>query len=297
MGKAASIRANVAIRLGDLETFAHGLDHAEGIAITPAGTIYVGGEAGQIYRIDNDSPIEVANTGGFILGLASDAMGRIYAIDNFHKCVWLFDPLTLLLVKWIDCVVDAPIRVPNWGAFGPDGSYYLTDSGDWDTPNGCIWVREPSGALRVFSNDAINFPNGCAVSPDGSTLYYVESAPFGAICQLSIDEFGATGPREVLCELGVAVPDGITIASDHSLIVACYRPDAILRWSAESGLETVASDPQGTVLSAPTNIAFGGAEHDVLIVPNLGRWHLTRGNLGIAGAPLHYPNPEKLHSV
>ena len=62
--------------LDHIEMF-DGLDHPEGIAVTPDGLIFVGGEAGQIYRIDDDdTATEVANTGGFILGIAADAAGR-----------------------------------------------------------------------------------------------------------------------------------------------------------------------------------------------------------------------------
>ena len=46
------------------------LDHSEGIAISADGTIYAGGEAGQVYRIsaDGQTTTEIARTGGFTLG-------------------------------------------------------------------------------------------------------------------------------------------------------------------------------------------------------------------------------------
>src|SRR6202142_1494652 len=118
------------VTLDKCESFAFGLDHAEGIAVTPKGDLYVGGEAGQIYRIENDVPRQVASTGGFLLGLAADADGRIYAIDNVAKKVWRYDPASGAL----DTFAGAPtasFRVPNWGAFDARGNYYLTDSGDW----------------------------------------------------------------------------------------------------------------------------------------------------------------------
>lgn len=63
--------------LRDLRVLAQGLDHPEGVATGPDGMIYAGGEAGQVYRIDPDSGQvdEVANTGGFVLGLCHDAAG------------------------------------------------------------------------------------------------------------------------------------------------------------------------------------------------------------------------------
>ncbi|MFM8485773.1 MAG: hypothetical protein ACKOCH_05525, partial [Bacteroidota bacterium] len=52
--------------------FASGLDHPECVAVHPDGSVWAGGEAGQIYRISPDGRVveEVANTGGFVLGLA-----------------------------------------------------------------------------------------------------------------------------------------------------------------------------------------------------------------------------------
>ena len=40
------------LNVDKVEIIAAGVDHAEGITITPDMTIYCGGEAGQIYRID-----------------------------------------------------------------------------------------------------------------------------------------------------------------------------------------------------------------------------------------------------
>ena len=57
--------------IDDIEIFADGLDHPECVAVGPDGSIWAGGEAGQIYRIGADRvPTVVGNTGGFTLGIA-----------------------------------------------------------------------------------------------------------------------------------------------------------------------------------------------------------------------------------
>ena len=284
----------VPVGLDRIETFAAGLDHPEGIAITPEGRIYVGGEAGQIYRIEPDDTFtEVANTGGFILGIAADAAGRIYAIDNVHKCVWRVTPETGSYDVYAQGPADRPFNVPNWGAFDVDGNYYLTDSGGWGEGNGLIWRIRPGGRADVWAPSAVDFPNGCAVPPDGHCLFYVESLP-GRICRIEIADDGTAGERTVLCELGLAVPDGVAITDDGALVVACYRPDVIYRWHADDGLAVIASDPRGTSIAAPTNVVFAGDDLSLLVVPNLGRWHLSRGRFGIRGVALHYPTIEQL---
>jgi gluconolactonase len=289
-----SLIPDAPVALDRCESFAFGLDHSEGIAVTPKGDLYVGGEAGQIYRIVDDKPKEVANTGGFLLGLAADAEGRIYAIDNVAKTVWRYDPASGTLDTFVG-PPNARLKVPNWGAFDAAGNYYLTDSGDWMANDGCVWVVRPGGQTELFTDQCTAFPNGCCLSPDGDRLIVIESVP-AAIVEVPILKSGKAGPRRPLCDLGVAVPDGVACATDGSLIVACYRPDVIYRWHPKEGLSVLAADPRGTVLAAPTNVVFTGPKLETLVVPNLGRWHLTRGRFGISGVPLNYPTRAQLGS-
>jgi sugar lactone lactonase YvrE len=284
------------IPLQQVETFAAGLDHPEGICATLDGTLYVGGELGQLYRIEADgSPTELLRTGGFLLGLAADGAGRIYAIDTGKRCVWRVEPASGERELFTDGSAERPFVNPNWGAFGPDGSYYLSDSGSWGGADGCLWRVPPGGRAEVWSEQSRAFPNGLAVSPDGATLYVLESYP-GALVAFAIDADGSAGPRRPLLDLDPAVPDGVALATDGSLFISCYRPDVIYHWSEASGLRTFAEDPRGTILAAPTNIVFTGPRRDQIVVPNIGRWHLSRMPAGRTGEQLHYPSPELLGS-
>ena len=56
-----------------LSHFVEGIDHAEGLCVSATGEVYCGGEAGQLYRVTDGEAKEVANTGGFVAGIASDA--------------------------------------------------------------------------------------------------------------------------------------------------------------------------------------------------------------------------------
>lgn len=285
-----------AVQLESLETFAHGLDHPEGICATLDGRVYVGGEGGQIYRLTGDGAFtEVTSTGGFMLGLAADGEGRIYAIDNGPKCVWRVDVEQGKREVWADGLPERPFRSPNWGAFAADGTYYLSDSGDWGAGNGCLWRIQPGDQPEIWSEETAGFPNGLAVSADGSTLYVLESLP-GALVEVPIAEDGSAGARRLLCDLDPIVPDGVAFTEDGACYIACYRPDAVYRWHADEGLMLVAEDPRGTVLAAPTNIVFTGDNHDEIVVPNIGRWHVTRIPVGTRGIPLNYPTRSQLGS-
>jgi gluconolactonase len=278
-----------AVALDDMEMFGSGLDHSEGICLAPDGNLYVGGEAGQLYRVAHDGGVvELLSTGGFLLGLAADHESRIYAIDLAAKCVWRIDPRDASKEIWAE-----GFDVPNWGAFDSEGNYFISDSGSWGATNGKIWRIPSGGKPEVWSSESRNFPNGLALSPDCSRLYVLESLPAGLV-EIPIEADGSAGRRRLLCDLGMSVPDGIAVAEDGSFYIACYRPDAILRWHPTDGLTVFAEDPRGTVLSAPTNAVFTGSDRDVIVVPNLGRWHLTRIKVGVRGVPLNYPTREQL---
>ena len=46
---------------------------------------------------------------------------------------------------------------------------------------------------------------------------------------------------------------------------------------------------------APTNRAFVGPDRDIVAVPDIGRWHVTRFRVpGLVGAPPFYPTPDQL---
>lgn len=282
------------VSIDRLETFAMDLDHPEGIVLAPDGHLYVGGELGQLYRIEDDESItEITRTNGFFLGLAADAASRIYACDIKLRCVWRIDPKTGSRAVFAVGPASRPMVNPNWGCFDAHGNYYVSDSGHWKARDGIIWLVPAGGTAEVWTDESRDFPNGMALSPDGSTLYVAESTP-GRLVQIAIRPDGTPGGRTVLADLPGIVPDGVAVAADGSLIIACYRPDVVLQWRADYGLRTVAEDPEGTVLAAPTNAVFVGPNLDVIVVPNIGRWHLTRIRAGIRGVPLFYPNPDLL---
>lgn len=282
------------IPLEKVGTLAAGLDHSEGICVTPAEVMYVGGEKGQIYRIDGDgTATEVASTGGFLLGLASDAQGRIWACESAQSAVIRFDPASSVIETISTGAPGEPMATPNWGAFGPDGTYYVTDSGSWKGRDGRIFVIR-GGQTSLWSTASLDFPNGCAVAPNGRSLWVLESTP-GRLVRIPILADGSAGNREVLADLPGTVPDGIAFATDGSVVIACYRPDVVLRWRSDLGVELLASDPEGTGLAGPTNSVFYGPGLAKIAFPNIGRWHVSTMEVpGLAGVPLWYPTAEQL---
>lgn len=263
-----------------IEVLVEGLDHPEGVAWDPeTGVLWAGGEAGQLYRIDLETQTwqEAQRAPGFVLGLAVDGQGRVVICCSGAHAICLFDGQTVRTVA-------EGFVFPNYPAFAPDGTLYFSDSGRWTANDGCIHRLDLEGRVERWSDRLPHFPNGCAVSSDGRYLWLVESyVPTVNCIEL------ATGGVECVARLDGTVPDGIALTADGGLVVSCYRPDRIVHIDRDGHVEIVADDPQGTLLAAPTNVVFVGAERDRLVSANLGRWHLSSLDVGLRGAPLHYP--------
>jgi gluconolactonase len=263
------------------ELLVDGLDHPEGVAWDPAtGVLWAGGEGGQLYRIDIEARTwnEAPPAPGFVLGLAVDGQGRLAICCEGARslCVLRDGAVTTLRDGFV---------LPNYPAFAPDGTLYLSDSGHWAANDGCVLRLSSAGELEVLTPALTHFPNGCAVSPDGRYLWIVESYE-PTVSRIDVE----TGEAEQIARLEGTVPDGIALTDDGGLIVSCYRPDRIVHLGVDGKLEIVAEDPQGTVLAAPTNVVFVGEQRDRLVSANLGRWHLTLVDTGLRGLPLHYPS-------
>ncbi len=268
-----------------------GLDHAEGIAWGLDGYAYAGGEAGQVYRIDveRQEAVQFADTGGFMLGMALDAHHNIYACDAGNKAVMKITQGGVVSV-YSSGTEDEPFRVPNYPAFDADGNLYVCDSGDWHADNGIVYRIKPGGEAEVWDRRPKEFPNGLCMGPGGEDVYVAMSVKPPRVDRIRIEADGSPGRIETVAEFPSKVPDGVAFDVDGNLYVSMYRPDVIYRRTPDGHIDILAEDFEGTLIAAPTNIAFCGRNRDVLLSTNLGRWHITRYDAGVAGHPLNYPD-------
>ena len=260
------------------------LDHPEGIAIHRDGSIWCGGEQGQVYRIEPDgsSMEEIASSGGFSQGLAFDAEDNLFVCDLKQAAVLRLDAKTGTFEKFADDADGRGINICNHLAFGPGGELYVSDSNAFKSPGPGIFRFEPGGQGTLWFSEPINFANGLALSPDGGYLYVAET--FGSsISRIRVGEDGFAGVREQVASMPGVLPDGLAFDRVGNLYVSCYEPSQVLRVSPDGTVARFIGDDEAHLFCHPTNLAFRGG---TLFTTNLGRWHITAVETNVEGLPL-----------
>ncbi len=262
------------------------LDHPEGLAIHRDGSIWCGGERGQIYRIEADgsSMEQVASTGGFSQGMAFDGQDNLYVCDLKHGAVMRLDARSGDLGEFANGADGHRIKISNYPAFDAGGRLYVADSHAFKEPGPGIFRFEPDGSGELWYGEPVNFANGLALSPDGRHLYVAET--FGnAVFRIPIEDDGSAGRREEVASFpGGVLPDGLAFDTAGSLYVGCYEPSQVLRILPGGEVETFIGDEEAHLFCHPTNLAFRG---NILFTANLGRWHITAVGTESEGLPLH----------
>jgi len=277
------------ISLDSFDELAAGLDHPEGVAWNPIdGRVYAGGERGEIYAVTLDGEVhQVGSSGGSMLGIAVDGRGRVYACDAGKGEIARWDPATNDVSTYARGTGGDDMDVPNVAAFGPDGSLYVTCSGEDGRPE-ILRVAPGGGHVERWTAAVPGYPNGALVTPDGAALIVVE-AHEQRLVRVPIGADGAAGMPEVVAELPDTDADGVALAADGSLWVTLYRPDGLVRVAPSGAVETMVDDHLASTFDAPTNIAWIGERLDRVAIANVGDRFLSVGDVGVAGEPLHLP--------
>ncbi|HEX7693795.1 MAG TPA: SMP-30/gluconolactonase/LRE family protein [Sphingomonas sp.] len=271
----------------DIRTLVFGLDldHPEGVTTGPDGTLYAGGVRGQIYKIDPaGSYSEIVCTGGVSLGLCADGDGAVYVCNPMKRAVLRVSP-DGRVDTWCDRAGDTDLVLPNDCAFGPDGSLWVTDSGEEnpDRPSGRLLRVPPGGGVaEVQPLDPLHFANGICVD-DAGVVYLLESfrRRLSAYANGKLTTV-ATTPRHN--------PDGVSLDRNGGFVIASYYPFALLTLTSGSATpKTLFEDEWGITLKMPANTSFFGEGLRELAISNLGGFAISATRPPVPGAPLHYP--------
>ncbi len=182
----------------------------------------------------------------------SDAQGDLVILDNDPARVLKLDRDSgeFRVYSTFADVEGGAVPRPNYGAWGPDGSLYVTDYGQ-----GLIWRVPPGGGAAVvwlrdvkLDGSAGFGTTGLALAADRRTLLVAQgsSSPgngelnpaTGKIYRVPIDPAGRPGAITKLWESAAGdVPDGFAIAASGRLYVPLVGLPAQLAVVAPDGRE------------------------------------------------------------
>ena len=244
----------------EFETFAEGLDHPEGAAVGPDGTVYAGGEAGQIYRIGRDgTPEAYADTGGFLYrrdGRRRAATSTAATWAAARSCGSIRPARSRRTRAGPH---EHPLRVPNFSAFDDAGNLYVTDSGEWGADDGFA----VPGRARRRDDDVERRGHGVPerVLPDRGGRRAARGRVAHPPRRAGADRWttGARRARSSSPTSPGASPTGSRSPPTARCSSAATGPTACGGSRPDGAPEIWFEDPDGVVLNQPANPVFVGA--------------------------------------
>ena len=228
----------------------------------------------------------LANTHGYLGGVATDADHNVYACDTTHRCIQRVDQGGTVM-KYCDKAPDGELINPNYGLFDSSGNYYFSDSGEYWKPTGRLIRVSKDKRIQSLIGSNWHYTNGLAISPKDGSVFVIESTA-ADILRIPIASDGTVGRPEIYSQLQGNVLDGLAFAANGNLYCACYYPNRIFVIYPDRNIELLIEDSTGEILNQPTNLAFepGGTR---LFYSNLGGAHVGASEIGEKGMPLFYP--------
>ena len=186
---------------------------------------------------------------------------------------------------------DPGVRM-NEGGCDPEGRFYCGSMAyNQAIGAGALYRLDSGGAVEVVL-DHVTVSNGLEWSPDGSLVYYNDTASY----TISVFDYDATtgfhNGRDFAELPDQGRPDGLTVDAEGGVWVAVSNGGALHRYSTEGALEEVLKVPARKV----TACTFGGEELEQLFIttsqenidltedPLAGS--LFRAEVGVRGLPV-----------
>ncbi len=140
--------------------------------------------------------------------------------------------------RMIAAEVSPPATRMNDGASDPQGRFWggaLAD--DHHEGGGALYRLDTDGRVEQVLGD-MTIPNGIAWSPDGNTMYLVDSGPRVVYAFAFDGQRGSLSDQKVLLTVpeGVGAPDGMTVDAAGDLWVAIYGGGRVRRYAPDGTL-------------------------------------------------------------
>jgi sugar lactone lactonase YvrE len=202
--------------------------------------------AGRVYRdrVSDDGsllPVRVYNLPGTVGAIAPVQGDDGWVLAADRSFVHLReDGSTRTLAE-----VARPGTRMNDGACDPQGRFWAgTMADDHQAGGGALYRLDPTGRAQLMLGD-LTISNGLGWSPDGGTMYLVDSGPRVVYAFAFDDRHGTISNRRVLLTVAeeLGAPDGMTVDAGGDLWVAIYGAGKVHRYSPHGELLDVVALP------------------------------------------------------
>lgn len=154
-----------------------------------------------------------------------------------------------------------PVGRSNDGKADPWGRFWAGTMVDGPGTGAALYRLDPDGALSTMVT-GVACSNGLGWSPDGRTMYYVDTPTHGVDAFDHDPSTGAISGRRRLVTVDRGFPDGLTVDADGCLWVALWDGWGLQRFSPSGSLLSTVEVPAQRV----TSCAFGGADLSTLYI-------------------------------
>lgn len=269
----------------DFKVLASGVLGPEGPAIDSQGRLHlVSTEDGSIISVSDVGEItEVAKTEGRPNGLVFNSEDEMFVADAELKAILRFrdngDPEV-----FVDHYEGTALGGPNDLCFLPNGDLLFTDPVRRSQPDPAIspvYRVTPEGRVSAFANE-LAYPNGIAISQDGTKVYVSESRAQRLVA-FTIDESGQLLDQRLIRRFREpGYPDGLVVDTDGNILQSLPGIRAIAYVSEAGELLDLFHVPDW----APANLAFGGDDMKTVFVCGAAQNSIYQFRHPVPGLPL-----------
>jgi sugar lactone lactonase YvrE len=173
---------------------------------------------------------------------------------------WLQDPDGSLRRAYTIPQPEPPLGAirMNDGKCDPAGRFWAGSMAFDARPGaGSLYRLDPDGSTSEILR-GVTISNGLAWTPDGTTMYYIDSATQRVDAFHADPSAGTIRNRRSAVEIpaSTGIPDGMAVDDDGALWVALWGGSSVHRYRPDGRLDTIVELPCGQV----TSCAFGGSD-------------------------------------
>lgn len=206
---------------------------------------------------------EVVHSDMEVSGLALNDRGGFVAVNSEGVWLWEHGSKPVLIADSAEgrkCALNDCIADPRGRLF--TGSCFF-DPGRDDYEPGFLARIDEDGSAHIV-DEGIRLANGLGFSPDGSTLYFTDSAARAIYAYDYRVSDGGIGNRREFVRVPIedGIPDGLTVDAEGFVWSANWFGGRIVRYDPDGSIQQVVSLPA----SQTSSLSFGGPDLDEIFV-------------------------------